>query len=328
MTTATSATKGVATEGVQSTREGTKIVQPSRRKNQISVLSPLRYPGGKRRLSLYIEEVLKLNKIHPKLLVEPFAGGASVSLHLLSNGAVEKIVLGEKDPLVAAFWKTALFETDWFIEQIEEMPVTIDQWHKYKRNTPTTTKEKALTCLFLNRTSFSGILHKGAGPIGGLEQRSEYTIDCRFPKDRLIRRLEVLKGLREKVLFVKEGDWKLTVETVMEDDSYCAKDVFYYLDPPFYHKANKLYNFCFTNADHIDLCHFLGEVKDSHWLVSYDPAKEILDMCKYNGYSTNTVGVLYTPSNTSTRKATEIIITNLEHLPNMTQLYNTKCKKG
>jgi hypothetical protein len=45
-----------------------------------SILSPLRYPGGKRQLAGYIAATIRLNGLRPKLFVEPFAGGASVAL--------------------------------------------------------------------------------------------------------------------------------------------------------------------------------------------------------------------------------------------------------
>ena len=91
----------------------------------IPIISPLRYPGSKRRLAAYIEETLRINSLRPKLLVEPFAGGASVALQLLHKGAVERAVLGEKDPVVASFWKTVFYDSEWFIQEIERLAVTL-----------------------------------------------------------------------------------------------------------------------------------------------------------------------------------------------------------
>ena len=65
------------------------------RRSEASILSPLRYPGAKRRLCGFISEALKLNGLKPRLLVEPFAGGASVSLQLLNDGIVENVALAE-----------------------------------------------------------------------------------------------------------------------------------------------------------------------------------------------------------------------------------------
>jgi len=72
-----------------------------------TVHSPLRYPGGKRRLVPYVAAALEANGLKPDLFVEPFAGGASVALELAASGAVEKIGIADVDPYIAAFWKTA-----------------------------------------------------------------------------------------------------------------------------------------------------------------------------------------------------------------------------
>jgi len=124
-------------------------------RKEASILSPLRYPGAKRRLAGYIAEVLRMNSIRPKLFVEPFAGGASVALQLLNDDLVDKIALGEKDPLVACFWKVVFKESEWLIDQIENIEVTVDKWKYFRENSFRTNRERALACLFLNRTSFS-----------------------------------------------------------------------------------------------------------------------------------------------------------------------------
>ena len=72
-------------------------------RREVSILSPLRYPGAKRRLSGYIAEAFRLNGARPALFVEPFAGGASVALQLLEDDLVDEIALGDRDPLVASF---------------------------------------------------------------------------------------------------------------------------------------------------------------------------------------------------------------------------------
>src|SRR5579883_3060614 len=89
-----------------------------------SILSPLRYPGAKRRFASYVAETLKLNGIKPKLFVEPFAGGASVALQLLNDGLVETVGLGEIDPLVASFWDCVFYDTEWLIRAVEREPIT------------------------------------------------------------------------------------------------------------------------------------------------------------------------------------------------------------
>src|SRR5690348_5041293 len=98
---------------VEKKREGAALERET-----TSILSPLRYPGSKRRLAGYIQKTLQLNNLHPSLFVEPFAGGASVALQLLNNNMVDTIGLIDRDPLVAAFWEAVFFDTEWLLEQI------------------------------------------------------------------------------------------------------------------------------------------------------------------------------------------------------------------
>ena len=87
------------------------LAQPMPR-HEASLLSPLRYPGGKRRLVGYIAQALQMNGLRPKLYVEPFAGGASVAIQLLNDGHVERIALGERDPPPCRSPRTARLRRD------------------------------------------------------------------------------------------------------------------------------------------------------------------------------------------------------------------------
>ena len=124
-------------------------------KNNIPV-SPLRYPGSKRWLSNYIARSINQNGLTPDLFIEPFAGGASVSLAMLSMGLVKKVALNDRDPLIAAFWRTVFFDTDWLIDRVLKVEVSLNKWERLKKSNPKTIRDKAFKCLFLNRTSFSG----------------------------------------------------------------------------------------------------------------------------------------------------------------------------
>ena len=54
--------------------------------------SPLRYPGGKNKLAKFIAKICVDNDINGHY-IEPYAGGASVSLYLLIEGKVKKLRL-------------------------------------------------------------------------------------------------------------------------------------------------------------------------------------------------------------------------------------------
>src|SRR4051812_18382692 len=96
---------------------------------EATILSPLRYPGSKRRFASYVARCLGLNGLHPALFIEPFAGGASVALQLLNDGLVDRIGLVDRDPLIAAFWRTVFFDTEWLVERVATISVTLPRWN-------------------------------------------------------------------------------------------------------------------------------------------------------------------------------------------------------
>jgi DNA adenine methylase len=277
-------------------------------------------------LATYIGDVLILNGLKPKLFVEPFAGGASVSLYLLANGLVEKVALGEKDPFLVAFWETVFHDADWLINEIKNTPITLEKWIELKNELTSETKrsprEMAFACLFLNRTSFSGILHPGGGPIGGKSQTSDYKLNCRFPVNKLVKRIRAINDLSPRIEFVNGGGWRSTMQRANELSRLSTQstdDLFFYLDPPFYHKADRLYPFFFNHRNHESLCKYLSGIK-TPWLVSYDFSDEIKKMYSNNGFSARIIDVLYSTSSDGTKKAKELIITNLHRTPDKTEI--------
>lgn len=305
------------------TRRSSRIaVPPALPRRVVSILSPLRYPGAKRRLSGYIVETLRLNGLRPKVFVEPFAGGASVALELLATNAVDKIALGEKDPLVASFWKVAFFDSEWLIKKVSTIQVTLKRWDYFRNQSFATDRERALACLFLNRTSFSGILATTAGPIGGRSQKSAYRLDCRFSVDMLIRRLEQVAKLRKHVLFVYSGDWRQTIHRV-ERLGLKGDDVFYYFDPPFYKKAARLYRHYFDEAGHTNLHKAVIGIEHP-WLLSYDAAREIVKLYSSNGKHPARVEMLYSASGKGDLvRGRELIISNLDSFPRQRRLWSS-----
>lgn len=291
-------------------------------RKEATIISPLRYPGGKRRLAAFIVETLKLNNLRPKLFVEPFAGGASVALQLLNDGHVEAVALGEKDPLVASFWKVVFQDHEWLIRRIKRTRPTLRGWEYYKRGNFDNDRDRAMACLFLNRTSFSGILAPSAGPIGGRQQISAYNIGCRFNPEALIRRIRQAATLRDKILFIKQGDWKATLKQAQRRN-HNQEEVFIYLDPPFYEKAEHLYRFYFDEKDHVALRDELTKLT-FHWLLSYDSVPEIRALyAKYAG-GLKHINLLYSASsNGNIEHSRELIVTSLPVLPDADRLWRS-----
>lgn len=299
----------------------------TRNRKEVTILSPLRYPGAKRRLSRFIQDTIQLNQLTPQLFIEPFAGGASVSLQLLADGTVQSIGLIERDPLVASFWQVVFGRSskdfDWLIDQLNTIEVTLDHWNQFRQTKPTGRRDQALACLFLNRTSFSGILAKSAGPIGGQAQQSKYKIDCRFPRETLEKRLHQARALKDRVAFVYRTDWQRGIERIRDNQAQgqLPADIFYYFDPPFFKKADRLYNFYFSQRQHKALHSHLMAMPEK-WLLSYDLCEEAKKL--YTPDISTEIEFIYSTAQTAgQKKARELIVTNLPQLPGQTRIWHT-----
>lgn len=291
-------------------------------KSAVAPVSPLRYPGAKRWLAKYVSRALSCNRLSGCNFIEPFAGGASVSLFLLHHNIVEKVGLIERDPLIAAFWHTVFFDTDWLIRSVHNASVTLEKWLSLKNTQPVSTRQKAFKCLFINRTSFSGILKSNAGPIGGKAQTSNYKIDCRFPKSTIVNRIMQISEYRDRIAFVWNLDWKTAINGIKELQRMgsMAKSVLFYLDPPFYKKGKALYPFYFKHANHIELRNYLVHF-DQPWILSYDLCPEIVEMYKYGGFKACDVNLIYTTRHKGQRGlGKEIIVSNLPKMVSELQL--------
>lgn len=91
--------------------------------------SPLRYPGGKRRLVDFMKSIIDQNNLKGGTYIEPFSGGAAIALALAIDGYMERIVINDYDRSIYAFWHSILYHTDTFIDKIRNTPLSIEEWH-------------------------------------------------------------------------------------------------------------------------------------------------------------------------------------------------------
>jgi DNA adenine methylase len=237
-------------------------------------VSPLRYPGGKARFRTFIAEAILASGEETEIFIEPFCGGAGAAIGLLESSYISQIALNDCDPLIASFWKIVFgksrstsHDIKWLIYKVETADLSIKEWRKQKELKPSNVREAAWKCLYLNRTSFNGILHK-AGPIGGWEQKNRH-LGVRFNKEKLVARLLELYNVKEQVVRVDCLNWK----------RFCSyfkkiKRTYLYLDPPYYHKAEQLYGYIFNENTHQSMRDYLVNIK-SPWMLSYDDALEV-----------------------------------------------------
>lgn len=286
-----------------------------RGKIRVQDLSPLRYPGSKKKLVLYLCEIIKYNKLNPNVLVEPFVGGGNIALHFLLNGIVNKIIIGDKDKLIYSFWYVLFSDPDYLIDFIKRVRVNLDTFYDYKeiaRDFENYEKEKlAEACIYLNRTSFSGIMTDKVGPLGGKDQQSQYKIDCRFNKKTLIERIKYISTFRRNVI-VLPFDWKDAIKYAEDWVRHKKRlnRLFFYFDPPFFNKAHDLYRCYFSKEEHRQLYEEIICL-NYDWVLSYDNVPEIRELYSHSKYVTMHIEMPYSINSHAQRIERELIITPL-----------------
>lgn len=263
--------------------------------------SPLRYPGGKSKLSKFIEQSILNLQIQNCTYIEPFAGGAGVALSLLLEGVVENIVINDYDKAIYSFWRAVKQEPDALIEKIRETPVTIDEWFRQKeiyQNSTVYSLDLAFATLFLNRTNRSGILT--AGPIGGYAQDGEWTLDVRFNSTSLISKIQKIAEYRNNIYVYNKDIISLLRNYVPK----FGDNSFIYFDPPYYNKGQKLYKNFFTPTDHQRIYNVIAQEIETPWIITYDDVAAISEL--YRDYPIQKFDLTYSAANKG--KASELMI--------------------
>lgn len=263
--------------------------------------SPLRYPGGKSKLTPYILETLKLNNLEGGTYVEPFAGGAAIAWYLLIKNHVKSVYINDLNPSIYAFWHSALNHTEQLIEMIHKTLITVDEWHNQKAiqvSTKSSILERGFSTFFLNRTNRSGIINSG-GMIGGVSQTGNYRLDCRFNKEDLIKRINEIAARSDSIILTNLD----AVDFITEVLPTVGEKSLVNIDPPYYAKGKGLYQNFFEYDDHHRLYECVKRIKHP-WIVTYDDTPEINDI--YSEFNPRPFSLKYTAQDK--RRGREVII--------------------
>lgn len=247
--------------------------------------SPLRYPGGKTKLTEYVKALFRHNRLMGGNYVEPYAGGASVALELVIQEFVEKAHINDLDRSVWAFWHSVLNDADSLCALIEDVDVNMESWTAQRevqaRKDSADVLELGFSTFFLNRTNRSGILR--AGVIGGKDQTGNFKIDARFRKDELIKRVQTIAEHNDRIELYQLDAVEL-LQTVVPG---LPDRTLVYLDPPYYVKGGDLYEHHYKHDDHAAVASAALAIRQ-HCLVSYDDVPEIRELYRdlqYVSYS-------------------------------------------
>lgn len=267
--------------------------------------SILRYPGGKGRFAKILAENIALTD--KRVLLEPFAGGASAGLTLLSEGVIDKLILVEKDPRIAAFWKR-VEENRGFSEQVANFESSIKEKSslytedtldlsilKKRRDEVQKQLEDFLQndigmwVLVKNRCSFGGYLDEDGLLVRGFGRPSQkpYTyyegVWSQWNGETLSRKIEEIHGwFKTEKMQIIEGD--------AFDEIPKHPNTFAFIDPPYtYGKetpGSGLYRE--NQVDHPKLFRMLADRK-SPWLATYNNCEAVINLIQENAFQYTTV---------------------------------------
>src|SRR4051812_42552519 len=123
-------------------------------------ISPLRYPGGKAKLGPYFARILADQPVSIETYAEPYAGGSGAGLFLLSEGYIEKLLINDLNPWIAAFWRSVLREPERFVDRIKSEDVSLQAWYEhhatYLAPDGKSNIDLGFATFFLNRCNRSG----------------------------------------------------------------------------------------------------------------------------------------------------------------------------
>lgn len=250
--------------------------------------TPLRYPGGKGKLTDFIRLVFERNQLLDAHYVEPYAGGAGIAIGLLILEYASCIHLNDLNRSIYAFWHCVINETEELCRRITNTPVTMDEWYRQKAiqsADSVSLLDLGFSTFFLNRTNRSGIILGGV--IGGKEQLGKWKLDARFNRADLCRRIEAIAMYRSRIRLynLDAADLITTVLPTLPDRTLV------YLDPPYYVKGQDLYENHYCHDNHQVIASLVRTRITQPWIVSYDHTPEIMRI--YDGCPQITYGINY-----------------------------------
>lgn len=226
--------------------------------------SPFRYPGGKTWLVPTARRWFA-EATADSHLIEPFAGGAIISLTAAAEHYFEHVTMVELDDDMAAAWQTILSDdSQWLINQISAFHVTADNINDVIAHADDGIKERGFATIVRNRTNHGGILAKGSGLIKTGENGKG--LGSRWYPGTLIKRIADVKRISNRINFV-HGDAFTVMENNLEDPH-----AFFFIDPPYTVAGRRLYTH--YEVDHRRIFELASRMR-GHFLMTYDDSQEV-----------------------------------------------------
>jgi DNA adenine methylase len=235
--------------------------------------SPFRYPGGKTWLIPTVRQWLKQEGKIAKELIEPFAGGAIVSLTAAFEKMAEHITMVEMDEEIAAVWEVILNgKNKWLADRIYSYDLTHANVKAELENPDKKLQDIAFCTILKNRVFHGGILAKGSGMIKNGENGKGIT--SRWYPKTLRDRILAINYIKDKITFISGDAFEVLEQNLNNESAH------FFIDPPYTIAGKRLYTY--FEIDHERLFELTAQLKGK-FMLTYDDTPEIRQLVKeYN----------------------------------------------
>jgi DNA adenine methylase len=234
----------------------------------------------------------------PTELIEPFAGGAIVSLTAAFEQLAHSVTMVEYDDDVASVWETILgTDAKWLAERITAFELTPESVRAELSKTKVSRREEAFHTLLRNRVNYGGILAPGSSVIKHGENGKG--IASRWYPETLKRRILEIDKVKGRIRFIHGNGL-----TVMRDNGN-RRDVVFFIDPPYTAAGKKAGRRLYTcnELDHEELFEITASIQGD-FLMTYDNAEGVMKLARRHNFDTQVISM----NNTHHAEMTELLI--------------------
>ena len=259
----------------------------------VSVRTPLRYPGSKYQAIKFIKPIW-IKTFHDEYR-EPFVGGGAV---FFAKPKVQFNWINDLNPELIDFYQTIQNSDSRseIINLLSKEVATKSRFEEVKHMKPSNLIEHVFKYYYINRTSYSGIMKN---PNWGYDDSKS------VPPERWGAKIE---SAAKKLIDVKitNLDFSKVLDYPKQGES-----VWIFVDPPYYAADQKrAYNFSFTEEDHIRLAECLKSTEHK-FCLTYDDTPTVRSLYKWAKIKEVSWRYHTANSNLAQRKmGRELIITN------------------
>ena len=163
----------------------------------------------------------------------------------------------------------------------------------------------------MNRTNRSGILN--AGPIGGYAQSGAWKLDVRYDRDSLASKIQTISENKNRIRVYNKD----IISLLRNYTPQMRGNLFFYFDPPYYNKGQRLYKNFFSPSDHKRIYDVISQEITSPWIITYDDVPQIAEI--YKNYGRRHFDLTYSAANKGS--ASELMIfSDIKHCPTPEQM--------